>query len=157
LLCHDLNIAIFCKTNCARCKQFQNRTRMAVKWRRTLTKCVAENVNIYAGNWPISHRILDLNEIDYYASLRVCESCESASRASHAGRASHASDRGGSRGSQISHATNVKKAYKKFWTKVFEFFPSANTSFYFWSRNQNSITLQHINFDQFLHIEPAID
>jgi hypothetical protein len=91
------------------------------------------------------------------ASLRVCESCESASRASHAGRASHASDRGGSRGSQISHAPNVKKAYKKFWTKVFEFFPSANTSFYFWSRNQNSITLQHINFDQFLHIEPAID
>ena len=40
--------------------------------------------------------------------------------------------RGESGGSHISHATNVKKkAYKKIWTKVFEFFPSANASLHF--------------------------
>jgi hypothetical protein len=40
--------------------------------------------------------------------------------------------RGESGGSHISHATNVKKkAYKKIWTNVFEFFLSANASLHF--------------------------
>ena len=40
-----------------------------------------------------------------------------------------AASRDGSRGSQISRATNVKKACKKIWTKVFEFFPAQTLLF----------------------------
>jgi hypothetical protein len=63
------------------------------------------------------------------------------------------------RGSQISHATNVQKRHmKNIWIKVLKLFPThrANASLHS-DHAINSITLQHVNFNQFLQIEPAID
>ena len=71
----------------------------------------------------------------------------------------HIKYRGGSRGSQISHATNVKKRHmKKIWIKILKLFLTQRANAFLHSdQTINSITLQHVNFDQFLHTEPAID